>query len=636
MPKATTRRPLRALPVALALGLLAKAAGAEDFQVTRSDDPVPGACAVGDCSLREAVIAANVDGGDRILLPAGTYALTLAGAGEDLAATGDLDLLANDIELRGTGAGPADVVIDATGLGDRILEALTGDARILNLTLRRGSADQGGAVRSVRELTMRRVVFDRNAATGDGGAIHSSGDTARVTVEDATFDGNTAARGGAIWNQDASTVVVTRSTFTENVVTGRGGAIYNQNDGAFTLHACRLAGNQAADDGGAIFTQNTSSFTVVRSLLTGNRATEAGGAIFVQNDSALTIIDTTISDNTALGTGDADGGGAIYANNDSALVIERSTISGNRSEGDAGGISRNNDGQLLLQNSTVSGNTAGRNGGGLLFDSFGGGAFIAVESSTVTGNTAAALGGGVYHEGDPLLEAGFLGSIVADNLAGGTANDCATDGAGVFTSHGFNLDGTDTCGLDQATDRPGADPQLGPLDDNGGPTATHALLPGSPALEGGPAVPPGPTIDQRGIARPQGAGLDIGAFELVDAGPTTTTTTLPPRDPYKCWRVKDLRNPKFPRQAGVRLDDAFRADTVDVVKPFMVCNPADTDGAGAADPSALLCCYGTATKKRLNPKRTIAITDPFGDFDWQAKGKPKLLCQPCSERAGGG
>src|SRR5688572_10221914 len=117
-----------AVTIGLAILLLASRAGAVDFQVTRADDPVPDGCAVGDCSLREAVIAANADGADRILLPPGTYTLSLAGAGEDLAATGDLDLVANDIELRGTGAGPGDVVIDATGLGDRILDALTGDA----------------------------------------------------------------------------------------------------------------------------------------------------------------------------------------------------------------------------------------------------------------------------------------------------------------------------------------------------------------------------------------------------------------------------------------------------------------------------------------------------------------------------
>jgi predicted outer membrane repeat protein len=368
--------------VGLAALLLASQAAADDFEVTRTDDPAPAGCVSAvDCSLREAVIAANATaGGDRILLPPGTYTLSIAGATEDLAATGDLDLYASDIEIRGTGSGPSDTVIDATGLGDWILDVLPiGDVRILNLTLRGGTEVEGGAIRSVRELTIRRVVFDQNSATDKGGAIHSSDDNARVTIEDSTFSNNSSAdKAGAIWNSDASTFVIARSTFSGNVAADRGGAIYNSQNGAVTLEDCFLENNRAEDsgagnDGGAVFTENSSSFTIVRSVLTGNLAEEAGGAIFVQNDSALTIVDTTISGNMALGTGSSEGGGAIYANNDSALLIERSTISGNHSDGDAGGISRNNDGQLLLRNSTISGNSAGGNGGGLIFDSSGAG-----------------------------------------------------------------------------------------------------------------------------------------------------------------------------------------------------------------------------------------------------------------------
>lgn len=530
----TTIRRLGVAALGLGLGTFSPGspAAADDFEVTRTDDPAPAACVSGvSCSLREAVIAANALGGtNRILLPAGTYALSIAGSGEDLSATGDLDLLSGYFEIRGMGDAPADTVVDATGLGDRILDALpSADALILNLTLRGGNEVDGGAIRSVRELTIRRVVFDRNHATGRGGAIHSSDDNARVTIEDSTFSGNSSEmHAGAIWNEDASTFVVARSTFTGNVAAERGGAIYNQENGAFTLSDCLLEGNRAEDagegeDGGAIFTQNTSSFTIVRSQLLSNLAEEAGGAIFVQNDSALTIVDSVIHGNTALGIGTSDGGGAIYANNDSALLIERSTISGNHSDGDAGAISRNNDGQLLMRNSTVSGNTAGGNGGGLVFDSAGTGGFIALESCTVTDNAASGLGGGVYHEGDPLREAGFQNTIVADNFAGGVPNDCATDGFGVFTSHGFNLDTTGTCGLGAATDLPATVALLGPLGDHGGPTATHLPLVGSPAIDAGTTDPLGPSVDQRGVARPQGVRRDIGAVERVGEAPSSCT-----------------------------------------------------------------------------------------------------------------
>ncbi|HUT77096.1 MAG TPA: right-handed parallel beta-helix repeat-containing protein, partial [Polyangia bacterium] len=380
------------------------------------------------------------------------------------------------------------------------------------------------------EGTIRDVVFDQNAAADDGGAIYSEGTFARVTVEDSSFTGNTADTGGAIYNQDASTTVVTRSTFTGNVANTRGGGIYNQNDGAFTLEHSRMEDNRAegagfSRDGGAVFTQNTSSFTIVRSVLANNEAQDAGGAIFVQNDSALAISDTTISGNTASGTAASDGGGAIYANNDSALLIARSTLSGNTSAGDAGGISRNNDGQLLMHNSTVSGNTAGGNGGGIIFDSFGGGAFIALESSTVAGNSAVGLGGGIYNEGDPLQEAGFERSIIASNTAAGAANDCATDGTGVFVSNGFNLDSTGTCGLGAPGDIANGNPALGPLADNGGPTETRALLTGSDAIDAAGNCT-SPVIDQRGVDRPLGAACDIGAYEA--SPPVAVPDTTPP------------------------------------------------------------------------------------------------------------
>lgn len=513
-------RAVASIALGLWVALFYSEATAADFVLTRTDDPVPDGCDSGvDCSLREAVLDASALGGtSRVLLAPGTYSLTLAGADEDSGATGDLDCSGFfDLELRGLGATPADTVIDATGLGDRILDLRSCDARILDLTIRGGNVtDNGGAIRSVREITIRRVVFEDNAAVR-GGAIHASERTGRVTIEDSAFLNNNAEYGATIYNTDESTVVVARSTFTGNVSSERGGAIYNQDDAAFTLTDSQLENNEADSSGGAIFTENSSSFTIVRSTIVGNFAQESGGAIFVQNDSALTIIESTLRGNQVLGTGFFhEGGGAIYANNDSALMIVRSTLSGNHSGSDAGAISRNNDGQLLMRNSTVSGNTAGRNGGGLVFDSFGGSGHIAIESSTITDNSADSQGGGVWHEGDPAIESSFLSTIISGNFAAGVPSDCDTDGVGLFVSRGFNLDGTGTCGLDQATDLPGADPMLGPLADNGGPTQTHALLEGSFALDAGWPNPFVSVIDQRSVARPQGGAADIGAFERVE------------------------------------------------------------------------------------------------------------------------
>ena len=159
--------------------------------------------------------------------------------------------------------------------------------------------------------------------------------------------------------------------------------------------------------------------------------------------------------------------------------------------------------------------------------SFGGGIFInnvttlTLTNSTVSGNSAAVDGGGISNVDSTLT---LNSSIVAVNLSGG---DCS---GVVALSQGFNLDSDNTCGLTDPTDLPGVDPLLGPLQDNGGPTETHALSPGSLAID---PIPPGScatATDQRGNARPQGPGCDIGAYEvtkdLVVTSLTTTTTGL--------------------------------------------------------------------------------------------------------------
>jgi CSLREA domain-containing protein len=99
------RRGTRAWACAVALALIgAHVAAAFDFTVTRLDDPAPDACVPGDCSLREAVIAANALGGlDHVVLGAGVHQLSRPGAGEDLSATGDLDVT-DDVVIEGAGS----------------------------------------------------------------------------------------------------------------------------------------------------------------------------------------------------------------------------------------------------------------------------------------------------------------------------------------------------------------------------------------------------------------------------------------------------------------------------------------------------------------------------------------------------
>jgi len=168
---------------------------------------------------------------------------------------------------------------------------------------------------------------------------------------------------------------------------------------------------------------------------------------------------------------------------------------------------------LTLNNSTVSGNKAVTYGGGIINESDKlrgcNGAVATLNNSTVTGNTAGTYGGGIaqYHDNTALYPATITlkNSIVADNI-GNPGSNCR----GTITSLGHNLSNDETCGLTGPGDLPGDLAMLGPLTGNGGPTETHALLPGSKAIDAGDC-PPG--ADQRGVVRPRGAGCDIGAYE---------------------------------------------------------------------------------------------------------------------------
>ena len=209
-------------------------------------------------------------------------------------------------------------------------------------------------------------------------------------------------------------------------------------------------------------------------------------------------------------------GGGIY--NDGTLSLVNCTVSGNGAEEDLGsayGGGVYNAGTLFLLNSTVSGNSAsGESYGG---QPYGGGIYnagnLAAENSTITANTSA-RGSGI----------GTTGALTMRNtiVAG---NDGAPDGPDLYgnlTSSGHNLIGSSSGGSGFTdTDLLDVDPRLGPLQDNGGPTQTHALLPGSPAIDAGDNTD-APPCDQRGPGYPRivNGTIDIGAFEVQDQGPT--------------------------------------------------------------------------------------------------------------------
>jgi hypothetical protein len=224
----------------------------------------------------------------------------------------------------------------------------------------------------------------------------------------------------------------------------------------------------------------------------GQAGSSNGGGMYVHG--VLMLNRCTIAENTA-----AAGGGLYFVVWPYvAAQINETTVSNNQSSGSGGGID-NHGAYLTIVNSTLSGNTAGGGGGGIIHS----GGSLTLRSTTIANNSAS-IGGGLSNYGYPNL----YNTIIANNSGG----DCARYTTSI-NSHDYNLDSDGSCNLTQPHDLPGIDPLLGSLANNGGPTWTHALLSGSPAIDAGDDTVC-PATDQRGVTRPQGPHCDIGAFEL--------------------------------------------------------------------------------------------------------------------------
>jgi hypothetical protein len=241
----------------------------------------------------------------------------------------------------------------------------------------------------------------------------------------------------------------------------------------------------------------------------------AGDGAGIRNAGTLTLVRDAIVGNHALGVG----GGV--SSSGPALAVNQSTVSGNQAS-IGGGVSA---GQVLtVTSSTINGNVAG--GPGSIMGTAGGingglGSTVSLKSSTVTANQSFAgpgSGGGI--EGSsPTVQ----NTIVAQNVAHAADQSTASvdNCSAATTSQGDNLSDSSDCGFTQSGDHQGVPVSLGPLTDNGGPTDTRAVVPGSAALDAGAGCP---ATDQRGAPRPRGAACDIGAYEL--AAPTATTAEM--------------------------------------------------------------------------------------------------------------
>jgi len=366
--------------------------------------------------------------GMRVLVAPGIYS-------ENLIVTRRVELIGED---------PATTIIDGGGV-DRVIFHNFGLLSLRNLTIRNGTAAQGGGIQ----------VYD----------------AAALRMENCIVENNAADTGGGIYVASGATADLYGTVIRSNTVDDDGGGI--SSSGGVWLDGCTIDGNQA--------TGSSPSGSGIR--ITGLY-------------SFLWMSDTAVTGNQCNGYG----GGLTNAG---FAHVERSLISGNVAIGAAAINNATGSARMELENSTISGNASlGYNSPIAIAAS----APLAMSSCTVFDNTgtgpdAPAISGGAVT---------VQGSIVAGN----SPINCSE----ALESLGWNLEDADSCGLDEAGDQVGVDPLLDVLADHGGPTQTHALLDGSPAIDAGhPFL--FPATDQRGFLRPvdgdsNGTGLaDIGAVE---------------------------------------------------------------------------------------------------------------------------
>ncbi len=421
----------------------------------------------------------------------------------------------------------------------------------------------GGGLFSTGAIVMEGVEFTQNSADLGGGAVLTS----TVSITGATFLSNTALLGGGLYHAGAA-AVLTNTSFVGNGVTFTGAGLYNDNSQVVMTNA-NLQGNIGGQIGGGMYNQ-LSSVTIDNARFSDNSSTTIGGGMYSLS-STLTLTQVVFVNNQA-----SDGGGMVNKGSDnvrlSDVIFERNqavthsgggvynersnptltnvsfisntssdigggiyndrssptlvnvTFVGNRADDSGGGGMYNIDSSPILTNVTFSGNVATTTSGS-------GGAIENNNSAaelynvTIVSNTAEAVngGGGMNNFGTALPR---LHNVIIANNGNGDCQGAVSP----LSEYVLIKDITSACNLSNGVlpNILGLDPLLGPLQNNGGATLTHAPLPGSPAIDAGDNALC-PATDQRGLSRPQGAACDMGAVEappnqppVANAGPDQT------------------------------------------------------------------------------------------------------------------
>jgi CSLREA domain-containing protein len=362
-----------------------------------------------------------------------------------------------------------------------------------------------------------------NAITFSISGTITLGSTLPAITDDVTIDGgaqsitvsgNNSVRVMIV--NSGKTLTLLKLTIANGLSTGAAGGGILNNGGTVNVINSTFSANSASGDGGGIL-NNGGTVSVTNSTFSGNSSSTGavGGGISNENGGTLNVTNSTFSGNSA-----GHQGGGIF-NFGGIVNVANSTFSGNSVSNSGGGL-YNNSGTMNVTNSTFSGNNGGFAGGGIL----NAGTLLNVTNSTFSGNSAGRGGGIVNDIGTTTLK----NTIIANSTLGGNCNNNAT-----LTANSHNLADDGTCG--GATVATSAQINLQPLANNGGPTQTMALGPGSVAIDTGDesacAAPPVNEFDQRGVTRPRdgdGDGIaicDTGSYEAPALTPTPTP--IPPR-----------------------------------------------------------------------------------------------------------
>lgn len=471
------------------------------------DTAVDGIADDGLCSLREAVLSANTDmavggctagnGGDTILFANSllrplTIQLTVKGAAEDAAQTGDLDIVGT-LTIDGLAGSTRSalntpIIVDGGGI-DRIFDIQpAAHVTIQGVAIRNGNsvtAESGGGVRTRGELTLRQLSIHNNA----GGGVRNEGGI--LTLNNVSVLSNT--NGYGVTNVAQGTLTVNDSALNDN----QSGGLHNTVATA-TLNRAEVIGNT----GSGLFNEgvNATRLTVNTSNVMSNTTSANGGGLRNSGVGATAAVDST---RMAFNVATAAGGGVF--NGGAQVTISNSLLDHNQAR--SGGGIDNAGSALTVANSTISANHASDNGGGVSNRTS-----ATLRFVTLSDNRAGGAGGHIFNDEGSL---GVGATIVVNALSGGNC----VNSAGFINSVGYNVEDANTCGFASAGDLTNADPLLGALQDNSGPTLTHALRIDSPAIN---RVPSGVlncggliNRDQRGVSRPMAGACDAGAYEAT-------------------------------------------------------------------------------------------------------------------------